>query len=1001
MTFVFNHAIKESLRRKGYFIVCLFTCFLVSLVCLVAKTIVTQGGLIFFMIGERQYGEMDIILYTYPNERNYIKNKPDDYYYDHAFINYTKFNEKLLNYTGENNPSLTSTIRHNYNGKTLFKNKVFKLVLINSTKEREIELGRNYPYEPMKKGECIIHETLKSSIKNNEILMKIDLNIFLKNNLLINYYDNKNEYNENITNIAEIYHFFEIKCKVKHVINNFYGKLKDEAKDIVFMELDTFFEYLSEFVPKSLSLFFPDYSEKLFKINPNHYANMLIVNFPKNRISNYIESDYNKLLKKAVSYSNNLIIYINSMSNLWIKMPLIRGMQRYNYGSVLLSLILDIIVISLFSLSLILIYSLLLITTETNTFEFGLLRLVGTTKRDIILIVILQCFSFSIPAFILAFFVHFYVIDLINNSLQSLINSNLNLTYTSNSFFLAFCINFLSPITASILPIRSILRKNIANSLNTMINKTSGMKIEIISLEKKELHNFITLGLMTFLYGASIYYFLPLSLISINFSMLGAIFLWILFGILLGFVILSINIENLLQKIITNIIFFFSKNYIKSLIIKNLTAHRVKNRKTSLMYSLSIGVFIMISVGLDILIQSTQKDIIMEIGSEIFLECVDEDYYKSNDLKEDLYNMMKKNYIEYFSYKTPSLSKMCFESESLIQSYGKSLEFSTITLGISPNYFHTTEKSDLIIFDQNKYLKHYNPSEQLYFKDNIGKIGLSAIFNWEFKADLSSTIFFNIKNPININQMTFISKPAFLLDNAGGLQMSSVPSMFYVRNSLISFPFYLDLINKCQKYYTGKLKNLNLYSYDNLPINYINIKLNSNNKNIQETIDGIYKIISDSETYYYIWFFNDVKERINLVSIIIYKIFYTVSAIVLFFCFFNLTASMTINIFSQKKEIAIMRALGMKKRDVVFIYIFEAIILILTSSFIGTIIGSLISYTMSLQWQMFTHINVSFSIKISNIIAIIILSILGGILSTIIPSYRMLKCPISSLIRDV
>ena len=36
--------------------------------------------------------------------------------------------------------------------------------------------------------------------------------------------------------------------------------------------------------------------------------------------------------------------------------------------------------------------------------------------------------------------------------------------------------------------------------------------------------------------------------------------------------------------------------------------------------------------------------------------------------------------------------------------------------------------------------------------------------------------------------MTFILKPAFLLDSAGGVQMSSVPSNSYQRTSLISFP---------------------------------------------------------------------------------------------------------------------------------------------------------------------------------------------------------------------
>ncbi len=991
-----NYAIKENIRRKGFFIICLFGCFIVSLICLITKTIVEQGGLIFFMIGERKYGEMDIILYTNPIERNFAKNKPEDFYYDYAFINYTKLTQKMNNYIEEHNPFLSSTIRIKFSGYIFEKNKEISIILINSTQERNIELGRNYPYLPMKKGECIIHETLKSYIKNNEIRINIDLKELLYNNLLFNYYENKNEFNRNITKLSFINSIFSTKCKVKQVINNYYGKLKDEDKNIIFMELDYFFEYISKFIPEEILNLFPNYYKKLKNINPNHFATSLILNFPKNRIKYYIESDYNKLLNKAVSYANNLMININNLNKMWIDMPLIRGMQRYNYGSVLLNLILDIIISSLFILSLIFIYSLLIITTETNSFEFGILRLIGTTKKDIIIIIILQCISFSIPAFILAFIVHFHVLNLINNSLKDLINTNINLKISYNSFIFAFFVNFLSPIIAAILPIRSILKKNISNSLNTMINKTTGMKIEIISLEKKEFYNFINFGLITFLYGASIYYFLPLSLISINFIMLGAIFLWILFGILLGFVILSINIENLLQKYITNILFYYSNSYIKNLIIKNLTAHRIKNRKTSLMYSLSIGVFIMISVGLDLIIQSVKKDIIMNTGSEIFIECVNENYYTSNEIKEDLYNMLKNNYIEYFSFKTPSFSNLCFESDSTIQNYGKNLEYNIYIKGISPNYFHTTEKNDLKIFKQNKKLKKYNPSEQLYFKENIGKIGISALFNWEFKANLSSLIFYNIKN--KNNKMSFILKPAFLLDSAGGVQMSSVPSNSYQRTSLISLPFYLDLINKCQKFY-GKFQNLTFYSYNNLPIDFINIKLNPNNKNIKETINGIYQIVSESKINYYIWFFNNIKDRIDIISKIIFKIFYVVNSIVIFFCIFNLTSSMTINIFKQKKEIAIMRALGMKKKDVILIYIYEAIILILTNSFIGLIIGSLISYTISIQWQIFTNINIKYSIKISHLIYIFIFSIIGGIISTIIPAYKILKSPISFLIR--
>ena len=51
-----------------------------------------------------------------------------------------------------------------------------------------------------------------------------------------------------------------------------------------------------------------------------------------------------------------------------------------------------------------------------------------------------------------------------------------------------------------------------------------------------------------------------------NFGMIGGIFLWILFGILLGFVLLSRNIENILQKILTYTLLFFTRSFTKLLI---------------------------------------------------------------------------------------------------------------------------------------------------------------------------------------------------------------------------------------------------------------------------------------------------------------------------------------------------------------------------------------------------------------------------------------------------
>ena len=522
------------------------------------------------------------------------------------------------------------------------------------------------------------------------------------------------------------------------------------------------------------------------------------------------------------------------------------------------------------------------------------------------------------------------------------------------------------------------------------------MKIEIISLEKSELNNLVFFGLITFFYGASIYYFLPLSIISLNFGMLGMIFVFILIGIVLGFVVLSINIENIIQKILTHILLFFSSSYTKTLIIKNLTAHRTKNRKTSVMYSLSIGVFIMVSVGLDIIVQSTIKSYLNWKGSEITLS---HNYFKAKDLIEPLKKLFDENLIESFSYKTPDFSEVCFNTKTEVGNMGKSLQYTTYLNGISPEYFSTTEKSGLQIAEQNKNYIKYNPSQQLYLKDNLGKIGLSAIFTFNFNLHLNNDFYLNLIN--KNDEMKIITKPAIILNGAAGIDVNSVPSYYAQRTNIISIPLFLDYLTKCSNYFSPSLEKMINYNYDNIPISLINLKLNYT-KPIKETTSEIIKIISSAKGISAnFWLFESKRDRLDTISNISFNIFYSVSFIVLFFCFFNLTASMTINIFAQKKEIAIMRALGMKKTHVIFVFVSEAIILILTSSIIGTVIGSLISYTMGLQWEMWTYTSVEFNLKIGMLIFVIIFSIIGGILSTILPARKMLDTSIPQLIREI
>lgn len=82
-----------------------------------------------------------------------------------------------------------------------------------------------------------------------------------------------------------------------------------------------------------------------------------------------------------------------------------------------LGLIFDIIILLFIILSILLIYSLLMISVETKTFEIGVMRMVGLSKLGLVTLVILQSLMFVVPAIVLGFILCFPLLKLIFNFL--------------------------------------------------------------------------------------------------------------------------------------------------------------------------------------------------------------------------------------------------------------------------------------------------------------------------------------------------------------------------------------------------------------------------------------------------------------------------------------------------------------------------------------------------------------------------------------------------------
>ena len=77
-------------------------------------------------------------------------------------------------------------------------------------------------------------------------------------------------------------------------------------------------------------------------------------------------------------------------------------------------------------------------------------------------------------------------------------------------------------------------------------------------------------------------------------------------------------------------------------------------------------------------------------------------------------------------------------------------------------------------------------------------------------------------------------------------------------------------------------------------------------------------------------------------------IFSFVIPITMFLCFFSLTASMSANLYEQSKEIGVLRAIGFRSNQIIRLVVYEAFILVISSSVLGVLIGTFIGWIMTL-----------------------------------------------------
>ena len=282
---------------------------------------------------------------------------------------------------------------------------------------------------------------------------------------------------------------------------------------------------------------------------------------------------------------------------------LLEEMGIFSLAILGLGLVLNIMVIQFVIISVLLIYSLLMITIENKTFDTGVMRLLGLNSGGFIVLIFTQALMFVIPSLIIAFLcvppTLWFILTKLQGEKQGFSS---DLLPDLGASLQGIAVGVIIPAISAIIPIQRALSKSLTDSLNVSRSQTTGIIYTVENASKVKILPYLLFGSISVIFGTTIYYFLPYGLLTFNAALILNIFFIILMGMILGVTLLALNLRGVLEKVLIHTLLVWEKKSMKTLLKKNLIAHKRTNQLTSVIYALSLGcvIFLIVAATLQI-----------------------------------------------------------------------------------------------------------------------------------------------------------------------------------------------------------------------------------------------------------------------------------------------------------------------------------------------------------------------------------------------------------------
>ena len=778
-----------------------------------------------------------------------------------------------------------------------------------------------------------------------------------------------------------------------------------------------------------------------------------IVNY-KQRVSTYLK-DLDSMNADLIRFTDTVALSIGLDYPATFTTPIAATLTITQYIRYFLDNIFYSVVALMVFLGVLLIFSLLLHDVDSKTYEYGMLRALGMRHRTLIQVLVTKALLFAIPGILLGLLIAYLLNMPVDASISDYAAIPHSSAFYQSPLLLAIAVGLIMPLVANIVPISRALSRTLRDSLDVYHHVVSEVTVRVIKLADLGLNLWQTaLAVLMVVIGFVTFYVVPYSFIFVNYPLFLGILNGILLGMLLGLCIIAQAIQPMLERAVLRVMLSCCHRHLHAIVKKNLSGHRSRNGKTAQMFTICLAFVLFAGVMFSLQANSLIDNVKSLLAADINIQAL------PNDLKNSLAEAEMTQYLDrQIVLRQAGVADAIVDQYTFVPfpinnlAYVRSVQFSSLpkfqsvrnyVYGVSPNYLS-------VVYDQYYIVSEYAQTESDYPRTPSGKPDAIAMMYTQAgdarlpeeadglvlpRSTVSGYKDVRLDTAYNVSRSDAVIRSDYLeyIDVVMGEALrgwqsvnTHTPLNLYIRTNW-GYDIYGNYLCKAramvtkvpgflyssyrvsaslaavlirQEQYDRLMQDAGLWDYYNQtsPKQRLLIKLTPGSSLAQreDVINALRTFFKSDRTIV-----TDTQRIIDttMVAVDMMNLFFTsIGVVTQLMCFFILWLSFTANVHENSWEFGVLRALGVNQFEVVMVYVYEALTVVLTSLALGTTIGLVIAASLTAQFNLFTEMPFNMTFPHSLFWTLVVLSIIIAIVGSAWPAYRFLRYSISNVLR--